>query len=424
MRFFRNVERIAASVRLSAQSNTMSIRATLVSRSAYPALVRLVLVVLGLGLLAGCSTSNGVKARPDEAVLRDPAGVTLPSRRCANYFMVQARLNGKGPFNLLLDTGASQTVVSTRVAEVLKDDARAVDMYAEGSQGKRQDVRSIVQIHQLLVGDVELRGLEAIALDLSRIQATLGSGVDGILGYPAFRDVLLIVDYPASTVRVAKGSLPAADGRGVISLTSREKPMVDVTVGRRTRSFLVDTGKAGGFSCTDFDRLDFANPPAMIAMGVAVGGAYELHSGRLASDVVLGDVVFKRPIVEKSDSSDLIGAEALKAFVVTFDQRNRRLRLETTGDRTVSFSPVRGIGVGFDFSEGRWGVSRVFPGQPAEAVGLLPGDSVIRLGGKRLRELACTRPMDLFDVGEAVDVTVIRKRERLEFHVPIMTLVP
>lgn len=398
------------------------------TRASHFSVCRVLLVLLTLALLGGCSTSNGIKSRPDEAVLRDPAanGVTLPTRRCANYFLIQARLNGKGPFNLLLDTGASQTVVSTRVAEILKDDARAVDMYAEGAQGKRQDVRSIVRIHQLQVGDVELRGLEAIALDLSRIQASLGSGVDGILGYPAFREVLLVVDYPASVVRVAKGSLPAADGRSIVSLSSSDRPTVDVRIGsaRRSRSFLIDTGKAGGFSCSNFDSLEFANPPATIAMGVAVGGAYELRSGRLDADVVLGDVVFKRPVVEKSDSSDLIGAEALKTFVVTFDQRNRRVRFDTAGDRTVTFSPVRGIGVGFDFSEGNWGIARVFPGQTAEAAGLQPGDSVIRLGGKRLRELACTRPIDLFDTGDAVDLTVIRQRKRLEFRVPIMTVVP
>ncbi|HMN40825.1 MAG TPA: aspartyl protease family protein [Phycisphaerales bacterium] len=393
-------------------------------RARTPAVVRTLLVAFALAFLAGCSTNSAINARPDQAILRDPAGVTLPTRRCANYFLVQARLNGKGPFNLLLDTGASQTVVSTRVAEMLRDDARAVDMYAEGAQGKRQDVRSIVSIRRLQVGDAELRGLEAIALDLSRIQATLGAGVDGILGYPAFRDVLLVVDYPASAVRVSKGDLPPADGRAIVALTSRDRPTVDVRVGSRSRSFLIDTGKAGGFSCCDFDRLGFANPPATIAMGVAVGGSYELTSGRLETDLTLGDVVFRRPVVEKSESFDLIGAEALKTFVVTFDQRNRRIRLHTAGERVITFSPVRGIGVGFDFSEGKWGIARVFPGQPAEAVGILPGDSVIRLGGKRLRELACTRPIDLFDTGDAVDLTVIRQRRRLDFRVPIMTVVP
>jgi hypothetical protein len=41
-----------------------------------------------------------------------------------------------------------------------------------------------------------------------------------------------------------------------------------------------------------------------------------------------------------------------------------------------------------------------------------------------LRDLACTRPLDLFEVGTDVDLTVIRQRQRLEFRVPIMTLVP
>src|SRR5262249_40435502 len=147
----------------------------------------LLLVALASHFLGGCTAS--LQSAPTTAVLAQPT-VTLPTRRCANYFLVQTSLNGKGPFWMVLDTGASQTVVSPRIADQLKDDARPVNLYAEGSQGQRQDVSHIVTIRELKIGDATLSGLEAITLDLSRIQATLGANVDGILGYPAFADVI------------------------------------------------------------------------------------------------------------------------------------------------------------------------------------------------------------------------------------------
>jgi hypothetical protein len=333
-------------------------------------------------------------------------------------------LNGRGPFTMILDTGASQTVVSPRVADILRADTRPANMYAEGAQGKRQDVDRILAVRSLTIGGAELRGFDAISLDLSRIQATLGSSVDGILGHAAFRDVLLTVDYPNSSIRVAAGSLPSPDGRRVLALADSDAPMLDARFAGRSRRFLLDTGKADAFSVHDFDRQPFANPPAIVAQGIAIGGTYTLRAGRLDGDIALGDITFIRPVIESSDTSDLIGAEALKSFTMILDQRHRRVAFSGPTDRTIQCPPIRGVGIGFDFSEGAWAVGQVYPGLPAEAAGILPGDWVIRLGGKRLRELACTRATDLFNTGDSIDIAVIRQRKRMEFQVPIITLVP
>ncbi len=381
-------------------------------------------LLLAIALLSGCSTTP--RASPSSAILdaAGDTGITIPSRRCSNYFLVDATINGRGPFSMVLDTGASQTVVTPRVADALKQDTRHVNMYAEGSQGKRQDVDRVLNVRTLKIGSVELRGFEAITLDLARIQATLGSGVDGILGAPAFKDVLLSIDYPSSTIRISRGQLPSPDGQRVLALAEDDKPTIDVRIAGQRRRFLLDTGKAGAFSVRDFDRQNFAAPPATIANGVAIGGTYILRAGRLAGDISLGDITFKHPVVESSDASDLIGAEALKSFVVVLDMGHRRVSLVGPADRTVRFPPVRGIGIGFAYSGGGWSVGSVFEGLPAQAVGILPGDWVIRLGGRRLRELSCIRQQDLYTTAESIDISVIRERKRMDFTVPIITLVP
>lgn len=377
-----------------------------------------------LAVLSGCSGTP--RSNPSTAIL-DAAGrdgVTIPSRRCANYFLIDATINGRGPFTMVLDTGASQTVVTPRVANILSADTRPVNMYAEGSQGQRQSVDRILNVKTLKIGSVDLQGFEAITLDLTRIQATLGSSVDGILGAPAFKDVLLAIDYPGSAIRISRGQLPTPDGERVLALTESDKPIVDVKVAGKRRRFLIDTGKAGAFSVRDFDRQPFSNPPATIASAVAIGGTYILRAGRLDGDITLGDVTFRHPVLESSDASDLIGAEALKSFVVVLDMGHRRVSLTGPAERVVQFAPIRGIGIGFDYTDGGWSVGSVFEGLPAEAVGILPGDAVIRLGGRRLRELSCTRQQELFTVGESINVSVIRQRKRIDFAVPIITLVP
>jgi predicted aspartyl protease len=376
-------------------------------------------------LLAGCATPADLRPEPTAALIEGEApSVVLPTRRCANYFLADVTINGRGPYAMLVDTGASHTVVSARVARDLEADATPMALgAARGSQGRTQKIESLVRARSLRAGALELREFNAITLDLAGVQAALGTRLDGILGYNAFGGLLLTFDYPASEVRVARGALPTPDGDRVLKLVSQERPEVVARVNGRPRTMLIDTGKAGAFTLSRFDRLDFLAPPADVSTGVAIGGSFVLRAGRLADDVTLGGVTFARPIVENSDSSDLIGAEALKPFVVTFDARRARVRLEGAPE-PVTFPPVRGIGVGFEYTDQAWTVSDVFPGTPAELAGLKRGDVVVRLAGKRLHELSCTRQRDLFATGDTIDVAVIRDRRRVNVTVPVITVVP
>lgn len=401
----------------------------------------LFVLLFAAALLGGCAAPGAGLDRAATHVVfpADGAEQTLPARRCGNYFLLDARINNRGPFTLLLDTGAAATVLSTRAASQLGDAAREADGYATGSQGQRQRIDKIIRIDELQTGGVTFQGFDAIAIDLSSIQAVLGTRVDGILGFDAFRDVLLTIDYPHSSVRVARGALPSTDGALILPLVRTDKPEVRVRIGSgadaRSKRMLLDTGKAGGFTFADFEQQEFSSAPTTVAMGVAIGGPFELKAGRLANDLSLGGITFRTPVVERSDSSDLIGAEALKTFAITFDARSKRVRFTPApptstpppASRSIPIvfsAPVRGIGVGFSYEEGMWTVDRIFPDVPTDAGGLTKGDIVIRLGGRRLRELSCARPTELFETGDIIDVTVIRERRRIDLRVPIMTLVP
>lgn len=376
-------------------------------------------------LLPGCAAPVASEGSPAQAVIADSSGpITLPSRRCANYFLLDATINGRGPFTLLLDTGASRTVLTPRAADRLSEFAYKMDARVRGSQGATQPVTRGVRINTMTLGTLTLESFDAMAVDLSKVQAVLGTRIDGILGYPAFADLLLTIDYPTSSVRVSRGRLPPVDHQFVLPLASRSRPVIEVRIADEHRDFLLDSGKASGFSFEDFERQKFSSPPATIAMGVAIGGSYELHAGRLADDITLGAITFRTPVIEDSDASNLIGVDALKRFSITFDQRNRRVRFEPAGDATVHFPPIRGIGVGFEYDDGFWTVSRIFPGLPAETTDLQSGDIVVRLAGRRLRDLACTRQTELYETANAIEISVIRDRRRMDVKVPVMTLVP
>lgn len=382
------------------------------------------IAALLVALLAGCSTAGDLRAAPREAIVEGGGSATLRTRQCVNYFLLEATINDKGPFTLLIDTGANQTVLSPKAADRLADDARPAAAYATGSQGRTQRISSFVRVRSLRAGPLELRDFDAVTIELTRVQAALGTRLDGILGYPAFSRLLLTLDYPARQVRVSPGELPDEDGKLIIPLTSWDRPNVEAVMAGRRRIFLLDSGKSGGVSVTRFDDFPFESPPADVSTGVAVGGGFVRRMGRLNGDIDIGAIRLRRPVIENSDSSNLIGAEAMDGFAVTFDQQNQRVRFEPAAGTVVQFPPVRGIGVGFGYEDNAWTVSHVFDGTPAQLAGLVEGDRVVRVGGRRLSDLSCRRTSDLFQGEETLQLDVVRSRKWMRFDVPVMIVVP
>src|ERR1043165_9072169 len=93
----------------------------------------------------------------------------LPSRRCGEQFVVDAMINGQGPFALLLDTGCSTLVLDPDAAKKLGG-AGKCDGDAVSSNGTKVEVGGVVKIESLRVGDVELEAKAAPLISLARVR--------------------------------------------------------------------------------------------------------------------------------------------------------------------------------------------------------------------------------------------------------------
>ena len=105
------------------------------------------------------------------SVCRGQAGDdrVMPSRRCGDQFIVDAMINGQGPFALVVDTGCSTLVVDPRIAERLGG-AAPIKGDALTPLGGKVGLASAVKVSSLRVGDVELKTSTAPVLGLDRIR--------------------------------------------------------------------------------------------------------------------------------------------------------------------------------------------------------------------------------------------------------------
>lgn len=112
--------------------------------------------------------------------------------------IVPVHLNGEGPFDFVLDTGATLTCVDQALAERLElPERRGQIGMGAGVEGTGR-VR-LVGIDSLRVGDTRAHDLGACTLDLAHIEM-IGVEVDGLLGLNFLQEFRVTLDFQRNVV--------------------------------------------------------------------------------------------------------------------------------------------------------------------------------------------------------------------------------
>lgn len=113
--------------------------------------------------------------------------------------LVPTFVNGKGPFEFALDTGASLTVVSAELARnlgVAAGEAKA----GMGAGGTVQV--SISKVDSVRIGSAELPNLQVAIADLNALSLAAGLKLDGIIGFNLLKGFQVTIDYPRGLLRL------------------------------------------------------------------------------------------------------------------------------------------------------------------------------------------------------------------------------
>ena len=245
-------------VNLLAASLATSLEAT----ATRPALARP--VALGaLIQLAGRPLSGGTVQGEARLPLERAAGGDTPVLE----FQVLGAASGNGPLRLLLDTGASSTMVTPALAQRLGLASAALPpaafQLAGGGQGCAALAPRRTRLPDLRLGasgvaaggvgqpdgvsrGLLLRGAEALVLPV----AALPAGVDGVLGAPTLRLLPFRIDPVAGQVVLGPGALQPPPPRAALRLAlrwHRHVPLLQLASAAGPVAALADTGAEGLF---------------------------------------------------------------------------------------------------------------------------------------------------------------------------------
>lgn len=278
------------------------------------------LVALLLGLHhAGPGLAQSL---PDRLVQRIRAGasrivvpgdsVVLPLVGTPTLPLVDAMINGAGPYRLLVDLGSNVTLLRRNVV----DASRSVVLVDRPSS-------DIVHVDQIGLGEARLEHVTVAAYD--------ELDVDGVLGYNVLQYASFTLDFPGRRLVLHHRPLPPPDGVSVHSyqLVGR-MPYVTVWLGSDSLPVNLDTGATEWMTIPPGlqSRLRWVAPPApgRTVFSNQTGRARVLE-GRLADTLRLGALEIPSLLVYVNpDAADAwLGAAAMAQAVWTFDPRQRRV---------------------------------------------------------------------------------------------------
>jgi len=244
-----------------------------------------------------------------------------------NLPFVQVMVNGKGPFTFSIDTGTGgQALVTPDLIQQLGLPVTGEEEVGDPS-GRNSHKVPKVRIDSLKVAGVEFKSVEAIQHQPSPREGQC----DGILGFVLFRDYLFTLDYPGKQLTLARGSLKPDGENTVIPFTMPDNvPVIELSVGAQKVEADVDS-RGPGLSIPEksAQELKFVSDPMVIGRGRTVSNDFEIKGAQLAGNIKVGGYTFPQPFVAINPLFPVgnFGAIALQHFAVTFDQKNKLLRL-------------------------------------------------------------------------------------------------
>ena len=161
--------------------------------------------------------------------------------------LLPVQVNGSGPFEFILDTGAGTSLLSSDLAKQLE---MKIVGSKEGQSAGGKVAVSLAKTDSLAVGEAELHDVDVGIVDLAHIGKTIGAKIDGDLGYNFLKQFRLTIDYCNCEVRLDDPKRVENFGRSAktevpMRLASPAKPLILVDVranGRGPFQFAIDTG--------------------------------------------------------------------------------------------------------------------------------------------------------------------------------------
>lgn len=339
----------------------------------------------------------------------------LPLRVRRNLLLVPILINGKGPYQFVLDTGVETAILTDSAArqELALPPGRPLLIEGAGEEAAlRASLVPNVRVRMPGVAEAPIT-LAVLSNDVLKLSRYVGEPVAGIIGADVFRSFVVEVRARRGIVRLHDPARFRPPRRAAhIPLLVREgKPYVRALVGQSDHpadtlwaTLILDTGAGHALSLETGTHPALRLPERRLRsqLGRGLNGPINGWLGRVAA-LQLGPYRIRRLLASFPDSAAVrakvrvprqgnLGYELLKRFQVWFDYADGVLWLlpgaqfREPFEHDMSGLDIVACGPGYN----RFVIERVESGSPGDDAGLQPGDELLLIDGRVAAEYSLT----------------------------------
>jgi predicted aspartyl protease len=341
----------------------------------------------------------GVYSRPKApptgaSIVGGAASETVPFRLLNNHIYVQARVNGKGPYTFIVDTGGHTLLSPHLISEV---GLKAVGEAISSGAGDGHSTTGFVHFDEIAIGKVRLKDQMGFATDIYD-KSIEGIPVDGMVGFELVRRMVTTVDYGQQTITFtepAKFKPSRALGVATPFVFYDHLPNVKGSVLGFPARFDIDTGSRSEIDLTSpfvnaHDLHARFSKGASAVTGWGVGGPARGYMVRLGSlklgsvevdNIAAGLSEAKGGSISDPNYEGNVGSALLKRFVVTFDYAHQVLYLKRIAPTPPDVGTFDRSGLWINAKNGGYEVTDVASGSAGAQAGIAVGDVITAIDG-------------------------------------------
>jgi predicted aspartyl protease len=223
---------------------------------------------------AGLETLKAFASEDIGAVEAPSNPAPIRFRTSLNLIFASIKINGRGPYEFALDTGATQTVVSEKLAKELGlEPITSTVVFGIGGAGKVDT--KLYKIKELMAGDVKVKNTPAGTFN----DPLISQIADGILATSIFSDFNITVDYPANQLILARKRPQTPATAEILPVWFFSNLLLlPLDVNGKRGNFIVDTGAVTtvlSHSMAAQLGVNENTPGAKIDLGIAGVGGFQ-----------------------------------------------------------------------------------------------------------------------------------------------------
>ncbi len=349
---------------------------------------------------------------------------TISFRMIKNLMIIPLTINGKGPFNFVLDTGVGLMIISDpRLIDSLQiSNLKSIKI---SGLGEGEDLSAYISPGiELALESTKAENISAAVLktDVFELSNYAGINIHGLIGYEFFNSFIVRINFINNTLtlfRPETNHVPRKGFRIPISIEERKPYVISEIVlesgEKLTGKFIIDTGAGHPVSLETNDGVPFKLPENKINanLGIGLTGPINGYVGRIKS-LKIGKYILEDVITAFPDHKDLssgiypvsrngnMGIAVLKRFNVVFDYHRSSIYIKPSFKHKEPFEhDMTGMelsSAGDNFE--KLIINRVEPNSSADIAGLEKGDEILAINFKPVSEMKENEIENMFKPGD------------------------